>query len=220
MSIQIQNLTKKYFLKSETITILDQLSADIKKGEIVAILGKSGSGKSTLLSLLAGLDRIDAGEIIIDGQHLEKLDSSELISFRAEKIGIVFQQFYLVSHLSAIENLKLPLDILKKKYTREDLLKSLESVGLSHRATHKPSELSGGESQRLAIARALITEPQLLLADEPSGSLDEETGQKVMDMFFSQVKKNNTTTLLVTHDQALASRCDRVLELHMGRFTN
>lgn len=218
MGMQITNLNKGYQFQSEKLTIIDQLSTTIKPGEVVAILGSSGSGKSTLLSLVSGLDRADSGEIKINGTDICKLNSNQMIHFRAQNIGIVFQQFHLVSHLNAFENVALPLEILERKVDAVKIEKVLDHVGLSHRMRHLPSELSGGESQRLAIARALITEPALLLADEPSGNLDTETGKKVMTTFFDQVRGQKTTTILVTHDEKIAAYCDRQLFLKQGRL--
>lgn len=218
MSIQIKSLNKSYYLSNQPIKILKDLNVKIKTSEVVAVLGSSGSGKSTLLSLLAGLDSSDSGEILFNEIDIAQLNQKELTAFRAENIGIVFQNYYLVSHLTALENVLLPLDIQNKKIENDEAESLLQKVGLGHRLHHVPSELSGGESQRLAIARALITKPQLLLADEPSGSLDTETGKKVMDLFFDQVRANKTTTVLVTHDRALADRCDRVLKLENGQL--
>lgn len=219
MSIKIQNLNKSFQLQNETLSILKNLNAEIKTGEVVAIVGASGSGKSTLLSLLSGLDYADSGKIIMKEQNIFDLSPKEMISFRAQNIGIIFQQFHLVSHLTAFENVALPLDILNRKYNSDEILTALNKVGLQNRANHKPAQLSGGESQRLAMARALITKPNLLLADEPSGNLDSETGQKVMALFFEQVRFQNTTTILVTHDMNLASQCDRRLILINGQFS-
>ncbi len=218
MSIQIQNLNKSYTINNEKLIILKNLNAEIQTGEVVAVVGASGSGKSTLLSLLSGLDVANSGKIIINNQNIFELSPIEMISFRAQNIGIIFQQFHLVSHLTAFENVALPLDILNRSYSKNDILDALDKVGLRPRANHKPSELSGGESQRLAIARALISQPSLLLADEPSGNLDTETGKKVMDLFFTQVRKQKTTTLLVTHDMNIADQCDRKLILKQGQF--
>ncbi len=218
MSLKIENLSKSYQLKNERIKILSDLNLDVKTGEVVAILGSSGSGKSTLLSLISGLDKPDEGRILIRDTDFSKLNAKETISFRARNIGIVFQQFHLVSHLNAFENVSLPLEILGQKINEKKIAGLLESVGLSHRHDHLPSELSGGESQRLAIARALITEPALLLADEPSGNLDTETGKKVMKTFFDQVRNHKTTTVLVTHDIALSEMCDRRLFLRQGQL--
>ncbi len=218
MSLKITNLNKSYQLKSERLAILSNLNVDIKSGEVVAILGSSGSGKSTLLSLVCGLDKPDEGDIYIRDTDFTKLNSKETIAFRAKNIGIVFQQFHLVSHLNAFENVSLPLEILGEKIDQKKIYSVLDRVGLGHRHDHLPSELSGGESQRLAIARALITEPALLLADEPSGNLDTETGKKVMKTFFDQVREHKTTTVLVTHDLALSEMCDRRLFLRQGQL--
>lgn len=222
MGIKIQNLNKSYHLNSESIKILNNLNVEIKTGEVIAVIGSSGSGKSTLLSLLAGLDSADSGEITINNKDITKLNQKELTQFRAENIGIVFQNFYLVSHLDALQNVLLPIEIQNKfgspGFTTEDAIQLLTQVGLGHRIHHSPKELSGGESQRLALARALITKPQLLLADEPSGSLDTETGKQIMNLFFDQVRLNKTTTVLVTHDRNLAERCDRLYKLEKGQL--
>lgn len=218
MSIEIRNLNKTYSLQNERLHIIRDLSAHIKTGEVVAVVGASGSGKSTLLSLLSGLDTADSGSILIHDTDICKLSSKELIDFRSKNISIVFQQFHLVSHLTAFENVTLPLEIQNKPFSKEKIDQSLDAVGLLQRAGHRPTELSGGESQRLAIARALISSPSLLLADEPSGNLDVETGAKVMKLFFDQVRRQNTTTVLVTHDLNLARQCDRQLILKNGHF--
>lgn len=222
MGIKISNLNKSYHLNSESIKILNNLSVEIKTGEVIAIIGASGSGKSTLLSLLAGLDSADSGQISFNEKDITQLNQKELTQFRAENIGIVFQNFYLVSHLDALQNVLLPIEIQNKFGTPgfmfEDATMLLTQVGLGHRIHHSPKELSGGESQRLALARALITKPQLLLADEPSGSLDTETGKQIINLFFDQVRLNKTTTVLVTHDRALAERCDRRYKLEQGQL--
>ena len=218
MSIEIQNLNKSYSLQNEKLHIIRDLSAHIKTGEVVAVVGASGSGKSTVLSLLSGLDKADSGSIRIHGTDICQLPSKELIDFRSKNISIVFQQFHLVSHLTAFENVTLPLEIQNKPFDKEKIDQALDAVGLRERAEHRPTELSGGESQRLAIARALISNPSLLLADEPSGNLDVETGAKVMKLFFDQIRRQNTTTVLVTHDLGLASQCDRQLILKNGKF--
>lgn len=220
--IQIKDLTKSYKMVSDDaqqdIKILNHLNLTVQTGETVAIVGASGSGKSTLLGLVSGLDQPDSGEVIINNQSLQKLNQQDVTSFRASNIAIVFQQYYLVQHLTALENVLLPLEILNKKIDEDFVKNLLEQVGLSHRIHHKPNQLSGGESQRLALARALVIQPSLLLADEPSGSLDVDTGQKIMSLFFDQVKKNKTTTVLVTHDPVLAKKCDRVFQLINGQL--
>jgi len=218
MSLTIQNLSKSYQQGVEKLHILKGLDLAVKTSEVVAVVGASGSGKSTFLSLVAGLDQFDQGEILINQQSIKNLSKAAMTQFRAENIGFVFQQFHLISHLTAYENLSLPLEILGREFKEEDILQNLENVGLAHRATHKPTELSGGECQRLALARGLITRPKLLLADEPSGNLDSETGQKVMSLFFDQTRLSKTTTVLVTHDMSLALKCDRIFVLQEGRL--
>lgn len=216
VKLTIRNLKKSYGQGESKIEVLKGINLNITEGETIALTGKSGSGKSTMLSLLAGLDMVGSGDIIIDGSHLSKMSEKQLARFRAENIGIVFQQFHLISTLSALENVLLPLELLKVSNAQERAKDLLESVGLSHRANHLPSELSGGESQRVAIARALAIKPSILLADEPSGNLDEETGQKVMDLLFKMVEETKTTLVLVTHDRDLAKRCSRVVHLEHG----
>jgi putative ABC transport system ATP-binding protein len=218
MSLSIVNLSKSYVQNSEKLHILKGLNLEVKTSEVVAVVGASGSGKSTFLSLVAGLDQFDEGDILINNKSIKNLNRTEMTKFRAENIAFIFQQFHLISHLTAYENLCLPLEILGRDFKPEEILKNLENVGLAHRATHKPTELSGGECQRLALARGLITKPNLLLADEPSGNLDSETGQKVMSLFFDQTRASKTTTVLVTHDLNLAKKCDRLFELQEGRL--
>ena len=201
------------------LVVLKGINLTLQPGETLALVGKSGSGKSTLLSLMAGLDKVDSGEIWIQGRCLSHLSESELTQFRARHMGIVFQQFHLVSTLTAFENVLLPLTLLKHPEAKEVASKLIDQVGLSARSSHLPSELSGGESQRVAIARALSIRPAILFADEPSGNLDEETGAKVMDLLFEMVHLTNTTLVLVTHDKDLAARCSRVIHLEHGSLT-
>lgn len=216
VKLTIHNVKKSYGVGEAKIEVLKGINLNIIDGETLALTGKSGSGKSTILSLLAGLDFVGSGEIIVDGIHLSKMSEKELAKFRAQNIGIVFQQFHLVSTLTAFENVLLPLELLKVSNAHERVRVLLDDVGLSHRANHLPSELSGGECQRVAIARALAIRPSILLADEPSGNLDEETGQKVMDLLFKMVEETKTTLILVTHDRDLAKRCSRVVHLEHG----
>ncbi len=218
MSLTIKNLSKSYQQGVEHLSILKHLHLEVATGKVVAVVGASGSGKSTFLSLVAGLDHFDEGEIIINNKSIKGLSRAEMTQFRGENIGFVFQQFHLISHLTAFENLSLPLEILNRKFKESDIIERLEQVGLAHRADHKPTEMSGGECQRLALARGLITQPSLLLADEPSGNLDSETGEKVMNLFFEQVRKSKTTTVLVTHDFELAKRCDQIFVLKDGHL--
>jgi putative ABC transport system ATP-binding protein len=223
MGIRIENLRKNFKQGEAFLEILKGLNLDIKDRELVAIVGQSGSGKSTLLSLLAGLDQADSGKIIIDEQNISELNEEQLTRFRCQKIGIVFQQFHLVNHLTALENVMLPLEItgaltgsLESKEIISRAKDLLSQMGLKDRLDHTPAKLSGGECQRVAIARALIIQPKLLLADEPSGNLDTETGIKVMEILFSVVRQYGITTILVTHSDELASRCDRKLVLKNG----
>lgn len=210
------NVRKSYGNGSSRVEVLKGINLTVEAGETLSLVGKSGSGKSTLLSLMAGLDKVDSGEIWIQGQPINNLSEKELTRFRASTMGIVFQQFHLVSTLSALENVLLPLNLLEADNAVATATKLIEQVGLGHRAHHLPSELSGGESQRVAIARALATRPAVLFADEPSGNLDEETGEKVMDLLFQMVKETGTTLVLVTHDHDLAQKCSRMIQLEHG----
>lgn len=218
--MSVSGLRKSFGTGEGKVEVLKGIDFKIERGEQVALTGKSGSGKSTLLSLLAGLDSPDSGMITIDSQNISTLSEKDLTNYRARNIGIVFQQFHLVSTLTALENVLLPLEILKTKGARQRAESLLESVGLSHRMHHLPSELSGGESQRVAIARALSTHPAILFADEPSGNLDEETGDKVMGLLFDLVRKSGTTMVLVTHDPELATKCERIIHLEHGKLSH
>lgn len=218
MILNAENLQKKYQQGETTVVALAGVQLQLQPGETVAIVGASGSGKTTLLSLIAGLDQPSEGSVSINNKNLSRLSPPELAAVRAKDIGIIFQQFHLMPHLTALENVGLPLEILKDPNPTEKAKAALESVGLGHRQNHLPSQLSGGESQRVAMARALVKEPMLILADEPSGSLDYQTGVKVMDLLFDLVEKRKSTLLLVTHDSELAKRCQRQLHLQQGRF--
>lgn len=213
--LEIQGLEKSFLQGEKTIHVLKDLNLSLKKGETLAILGQSGSGKSTLLSLLAGIDRPDHGKMILESVDLTDLSEAELAKLRSQKIGIIFQQFHLLPHLSALENVSLPLEILKRS-DENKAKQALIDVGLGHRMDHFPNQLSGGEKQRVAIARSMVIEPDLLLADEPSGSLDEGTGDQVMDLIFDLVKKKDKALILVTHNKFLAKKCERTLTLEGG----
>ncbi len=214
--LEVSQLTKKFIQGSESVEILKGVNFTLFEGETVALLGQSGSGKSTLLSLIAGLDVSTGGEIKLDGESVSNLSEDQWADLRSKKVGLIFQQFYLLNHLTALENVMLPLE-MKNDSSKESKAKDiLNEVGLGHRLEHRPSQLSGGECQRVALARGLVGNPKLLLADEPSGSLDTQTAEKVMDLFFKLVKQHQVTTLLVTHDRELAKRCDRVLEMKAG----
>ncbi len=219
-AVIIENVSKSFEHSSTRVDVLQGLSATIADGERVAIVGPSGSGKSTLLSLMAGLDVPTSGRVIIDGKDLGSMSEAGLSDFRSRSLSIVFQRFHLMSALSAVENVELPLEIRGDKHARERASAALAAVGLAHRESHFPRELSGGESQRVAIARALVAEPRVLLADEPSGNLDNQTGDAVMDLLFDLVSSRKTTLVLVTHNPELAKRCDRILTLRQGAFVS
>lgn len=216
MKISIQNIKKHFLQGKNTIHVLDDISLEIKTGEVIALLGKSGSGKTTMLSLLAGLEKPDHGKILVDQTDLTKLSEEALCDWRARNLGIVFQQFHLIAHLSAYENVMLSLEINGKE-DKAVAMNWLKLVGLEGRENHYPSMLSGGEQQRVAIARALAFEPAFLLADEPTGNLDVETGKQVIDTLFRMVKAKGTTMILVTHDEELAQKADRIVRLVGGK---
>lgn len=218
MILEFQDIVKVYKQGAKSLTVLDHLNLKIEESKSIAILGKSGSGKSTFLSLGAGLDRPDSGKIIIHNEDIVKMSEDELSIFRAKHVGIVFQHFHLMQNLSALENVMLPLEILNIESPKQKALDALKKVELSERAEHSPSQLSGGEKQRVAIARSIVTEPDIIFADEPSGNLDDETGQKVMGLLFDLVKKIKTTLILVTHDKDLAQSCDDIYELRNHKF--
>ena len=202
------------------LVILHDISFQIKQGESVAIIGASGSGKSTLLSLLAGLDLPTTGQIDLMGQNLNLLDEDGRARLRGKSIGFVFQSFQLLPHLTALENVMLPLEIAgcSQAEARQAAVQWLEKVGLAQRANHFPKTLSGGEQQRVALARAFINQPAILFADEPTGSLDEVSGDRVIELLFELNRENSSTLVLVTHDPALAARCSRQLSLQGGRL--
>ncbi len=214
--IEVQNLHKSFKTKQSSLEILKGLNFSIEKGKIVAITGHSGSGKSTLLGLLSGLDKPDTGKILYNQKDIFSMSFNEQNLFRAQNISLIFQNYYLIPHLTALENVMLPLQILKLSNPNEEAKSLLNEVGLGHRLDHYPGELSGGECQRVAIARGLITKPIVLLADEPTGSLDSETGDKVMNLYFELVRKHNLTSIIVTHNEELAAKCDQELKLYQG----
>jgi putative ABC transport system ATP-binding protein len=200
------------------LTILDDVSFDVQEGEAVAILGASGSGKTTLLGLMAGLDTPTRGQVVLDGVDLFALDEDGRAALRGRMVGFVFQSFQLLPALTALENVMLPLELAGSPGAREAATALLGRVGLGARLAHRPKQLSGGEQQRVAIARAFAGNPRLLLADEPTGNLDAATGQEIIDLMFALNRENRTTLLLVTHDEALASRCRRRLRIASGRL--
>jgi putative ABC transport system ATP-binding protein len=218
VSLEIQSLNKYFHQGDSKIEVLKNLQVKINSSEIVSIIGQSGSGKSTLLSIIAGLEKPNAGKVILNGTDIVPMSEKEITHFRAQHLSLVFQQYHLVAHLTALENVSLPLEILKKTGGQEKAQTLLAELGLNHRLNHFPNQLSGGECQRVAIARALVTEPQILLADEPSGNLDIETGQKVMEVFLNLAKKYKATTIIVTHNEQLARKCQRQFHLRSGEL--
>ena len=214
--IRVQNLEKSFPQASQKIQVLKGIHFEASPSQTLSIIGPSGSGKTTLLSLLAGLEQPDQGDIIVHGHHLQKMSEAELVQFRARHIGIIFQQYYLMSHLTALENVMLPLEISRDPNPTKKAKEQLDYVGLSHRFDHLPSQMSGGECQRTAIARASVIRPHILLADEPSGNLDAESGEQSMDLIFSLAQKSQTTLILVTHNPELACRCQIQMKLNKG----
>lgn len=207
---------KKNYQQGETqIQVLKGLNFSIKEGETVSVVGQSGSGKSTLLSILCGLENVNEGNLSFDGADLTNQSEDELTLFRSQELGIIFQHFHLVPHLTALENVLLPLEIQGIDDEKKGL-ELLKRVGLDHRGHHFPAQLSGGEMQRVAVARALITSPKVILADEPSGNLDKENAAKIIDLMFELVKERSTSLVLVTHDMELAKKCERQLKLENG----
>lgn len=216
--IECKSITKTVSTSEGQLQILQPINFDVKAGESVAIVGASGSGKSTLLSLLAGLDQVSEGEIMLDGAQLHSLDEEQRAQLRGEKVGFIFQSFMLVQSLTALENIMLPAEIAGMADARKRGEEILELVGLGHRGTHYPNQLSGGEQQRVAIARAFITKPKILFADEPTGNLDAANSEKVESLLFDLNRDSDTTLVLVTHDMDLAKKCQRQLQMHAGEL--
>lgn len=200
------------------VHILKDIGLQIGRGEAVGLVGPSGSGKSTLLMIMAGLERPDTGSVTVAGTDLGQLDEDGLARFRGRHVGIVFQSFHLIPTMTALENVAVPLELAGASEAFERAKAELAAVGLSDRLGHYPAELSGGEQQRVALARALAPRPDILVADEPTGNLDETTGQQIIDLLFAGHATRGTTLILVTHDASLASRCDRVMQLRSGRI--
>ena len=218
--IVAQDLGKTVADVGEAITILADVQLRVPQGQSVAVTGASGSGKSTLLALLAGLDLPSTGRVLIDGVDLASLDENGRADLRAQKIGFVFQNFQLIEHYSALENVMLPLEIAGRSHGAADLATQLlHAVGLGQRLHHRPALLSGGEQQRVALARAFVGRPRVVLADEPTGNLDAATGARIMDLMFGLCAESEATLVLVTHDPALAARCDRICTMHAGRLS-
>ena len=216
--LSANHLGKQVISSDGVLAILHDICFDLYQGESVAITGSSGSGKSTLLSLLAGLDTPTAGNVVMMGQDLNQLNEDGRASLRASHVGFVFQSFQLLPHLNALENVMLPAELKGDLEAKDKATLWLNKVGLKDRLKHFPKTLSGGEQQRVALARAFINQPAILFADEPTGSLDEASGNRVIDLLFDLNQANHSTLILVTHDPALASRCERKLQLQGGKL--
>lgn len=201
-----------------SVRVLAGVNLNVGRGETVSVIGPSGAGKTSMLMLVAGLESPTSGKVQVAGYDLPGMNEDDLAAFRSEHVGIVFQAFHLVPTMTALENVALPLEFANSASPREHALAALEAVGLSDRASHYPSQLSGGEQQRVAIARAFAPKPPILLADEPTGNLDEDTGTMIMDLLFSLRQDAGSTLVLVTHDRELARRTDRTLVMHAGRL--
>jgi len=212
------DLSKQVSSPEGLLTILDNVSLSIQHGESVAIVGASGAGKSTLLGLLAGLDVPSEGEIWLDGKEITALDEDGRAALRADCVGFVFQSFHLISSLTALENVMLPLELTGAENAEDAALQAIRTVGLEPRKGHYPHQLSGGEKQRVAIARAFVVQPAVLFADEPTGNLDQRTGDTIVNLLFKMNDETNTTLVLVTHDLDLAARCERILHMDAGRI--
>ena len=218
--ISVQHLSMRLTAGGRPVTILDDVTVEIPSKQTVAVMGPSGSGKSTLLGLMAGLDRPTSGSIALDGTDITSLSESRMAKFRRNKIGYIFQSFHLIPTLTALENVLVPLELAGHGAANAQAVKMLEAVGLGDRVDHYPVQLSGGEQQRVAVARAFACHPPILLADEPTGNLDSQTGRHIMDLVLALHRDYGTTLVLVTHDRAIATSMHRVISLRDGRIAS
>src|SRR5690554_1461945 len=216
--LSVDQVSKVYQSGSRKLTVLDQVNFQVQAGESISIVGPSGSGKTTLLGLCAGLDKASTGSISLNGHAMEALSEDARAAVRNQDVGFIFQNFQLLPTLTALENVMVPLELKRRKNAKDKALELLEQVGLGDRATHYPSQLSGGEQQRVSIARAFANEPKILFADEPTGNLDTDTGEMIEDLIFDLNKALGTTLILVTHDIALAARTNRIIKIKGGKI--
>jgi putative ABC transport system ATP-binding protein len=216
--LDLQNVSKTYQSGSRKLTVLDQVTFSIQAGEAIAIVGPSGSGKTTLLGLCAGLDSSSTGSVVLNGESLEKLNEDQRAAVRSRDVGFIFQNFQLLPTLTALENVMVPLELKKRTNAKEKAMELLDKVGLKDRATHYPTQLSGGEQQRVSIARAFANAPKILFADEPTGNLDTETGAMIENLIFDLNKEQGTTLVLVTHDLELAAKTQRIVHIKGGKI--
>lgn len=218
--LEVSNLTKTYSSGSKSLTVLSDISFSIESGDKLSIVGSSGSGKTTLLGLCAGLDRATSGSVLLNGILLDKLNEDERAYVRNQHVGFVFQNFQLLPTLTALENVMVPMELRREKGIKQRALELLDRVGLADRHDHYPTQLSGGEQQRISIARAFSNNPEILFADEPTGNLDEETSEKIEALLFELNRESGTTLVLVTHDLELAQKTDRIIKLKGGILQN
>lgn len=214
--IDLKNVNLKLGSGASAVHVLKDVDIEIDAGEAIGIVGPSGSGKTTLLMVLAGLERAETGTVRVAGAELGSMSEDDVAQFRGRNIGFVFQSFHLIANMSALENVAVPLELAGEENAFERARVELEAVGLGHRLTHYPGQLSGGEQQRVAVARALVPRPKILIADEPTGNLDSETGQQITELIFSKQKERGMTFVLVTHDPSLAEACDRTMNVNSG----
>lgn len=218
--IRVKNLYKVFKIGDTKVRALNGVDLTIYRGEFCAVVGTSGSGKSTLLNMLAGLEKPTKGEVVIAGNHIERMNENQLVRFRREHVGFIFQSFNLLGTMDAVENVALPLTFrgVDRKIRREKAVKALKLVGLSRHMTHKPTQMSGGQQQRVGVARALVLEPEIIFADEPTGNLDSNTSKEVLELMRRVVMEQNQTLVMVTHDNYLASFADRIIRIKDGKI--
>ena len=216
--LELQDIYLNYKTENSLVEVIKGVNLKINSGENVAVVGKSGSGKTSLIMLIAGLEKVTSGKIIFEDQDISAYSEDELADLRKRKIGIVFQSFYLIPNYTALENVSLVLEINKIDNAQKKSVELLDQFGLKDRLNHFPSQLSGGEQQRVAIARSIILSPKLILADEPSGNLDSENSKLIIQLLFKYSKQNNSSLILVTHDQSIAKECDKIIEIKDGKI--